>query len=48
MCITQVRGVGLPGFLDPVRFPVEAGLEQAPGTAPLIAILNVAVATVPP
>ena len=45
---TQVREVGLPGPLDPAPIPVGVGPEQAPGTAPLTTILNVALVTAPP
>ena len=43
-----MREVGLPGPMDPALIPVGTGPEQAPGTAPLLTILNAALETPPP
>ena len=37
--------VGLPGPMDPALIPVGTGPEQAPGTAPLLTILNAVLVT---
>ena len=42
-----MKEVGLSGSLDPAPKAVGVGTEQAPGTAPLLTILNAALVKTP-